>query len=153
MEIIYFLLVVLLISVIFFWPLLVRLICNKLLSRLPFFRFRMTLEHVIVCYLVYVILYLFVITGCWAVVFDYLSFQNRLRINSMIAFTIVYPVFIKNNIHWKMASNNFHIIFSSVYPRHRAGDFAVILPLVRFLWPPELRLGYPFHHLENVYLF
>ncbi len=74
MEIIYFLLVVLLISVIFFWPLLVRLICNKLLSRLPFFRFRMTLEHVIVCYLVYVILYLFVITGCWAVVFDYLSF-------------------------------------------------------------------------------
>ena len=74
MEIIYFLLVVLLISVIFFWPLLVRLICNKLLFRLPFFRFRMTLEHVIVCYLVYVILYLFVITGCWAVVFDYLSF-------------------------------------------------------------------------------
>lgn len=74
MEIIYFLLVVLLISVIFFWPLLVRLICNKLLSWLPFFRFRMTLEHVIVCYLVYVILYLFVITGCWAVVFDYLSF-------------------------------------------------------------------------------
>ena len=74
MEIIYFLLVVLLISVIFFWPLLVRLICNMLLSRLPFFRFRMTLEHVIVCYLVYVILYLFVITGCWAVVFDYLSF-------------------------------------------------------------------------------
>lgn len=74
MEIIYFLLVVLLISVIFFWPLLVRLICNKLLSRPPFFRFRMTLEHVIVCYLVYVILYLFVITGCWAVVFDYLSF-------------------------------------------------------------------------------
>ena len=39
------------------------------------------------------------------------------------------------------------------YPRHRAGDFVVILPLVRFLWPPELRLGYPFHHLENVYLF
>lgn len=69
-----FLLSILLLAVIFFWPLLVRLICNKLLARLPFFQFRMTLEHVIVCYLVYVILYLFLITGCWAVVFGYMSF-------------------------------------------------------------------------------
>jgi len=69
-----FLLLVLLFAVIFFWPLLVRLICNRLLFRLPFFCCRMTLEHVIICYLVYIVLYLFVITGCWAVVFGYVSF-------------------------------------------------------------------------------
>lgn len=69
-----FLLLVLLLAVIFFWPLLVRLICNKLLARLPFFRYRMTLGHVIICYLVYIVLYLFAIAGCWAAVFGYVSF-------------------------------------------------------------------------------
>lgn len=74
MDVIYFLLVVLLISVIFFWPLLVRLICNKLLARLPFFRYRMSLEHVIICYLVYIVCYLFGNVGCWAIYLGYMSF-------------------------------------------------------------------------------
>lgn len=69
-----FLLLILLLAVIFFWPLLVRLICNKLLARLSFFRYRMALEHVIICYLVYIVLYLFAITGCWAAVFGYVDF-------------------------------------------------------------------------------
>lgn len=74
MDVIYFLLSVLLISVIFFWPLLVRLICNKLLVRFPFFRFRMALEHVIICYLVYIVCLFASLTGILGVIFGYLSF-------------------------------------------------------------------------------
>ena len=74
MEIIYFLLVVLLISVIFFWPLLVRLICNKLLSRLPLFRFRMTLEHVIILYSIYLFLHIFLLSCMLCQFMGYVDF-------------------------------------------------------------------------------
>lgn len=57
-----FLLSILLLAVIFFWPLLVRLICNKLLARLSFFQFRMALEHVIILYSIYLFFtYFFII--------------------------------------------------------------------------------------------
>ena len=69
-----FLLLILLLAVIFFWPLLVRLICNKLLSRLSFFRFRMSLEHVIILYSIYLFLHIFLLSCMFCQFMGYVDF-------------------------------------------------------------------------------
>lgn len=74
MVFLYFIAFVLLISVIFFWPLLVRLICNKLLARLPFFQFRMTLEHVIILYSIYLFLHIFLLSCMLCQFMGYVDF-------------------------------------------------------------------------------